>query len=169
MGSLVLPALLLAAGLTLLLLPDGNWAPWRRGLGAAIAAVAMLAAVAIVLLARQPRLAYRPGELLVYLAPPRPIAVPIEIVEGFFLGAGPSFLPGPAKDQLQTANLVIRLADRAPDWAQREVRPELGAWCGGYITLRGTWCEPLTLDLVQRLNARLAEVTRVVASSRSPP
>jgi len=38
----------------------------------------------------QPRLAYRLGELLVYLGEREPIAVPIEVVEVFFLGRVPA-------------------------------------------------------------------------------
>jgi hypothetical protein len=38
------------------------------------------------------------------------------------------------------------------------VKPSLGTWCGGYVTIRGTWCEPLQPDLIRRLNRRLKEV-----------
>ncbi len=51
---------------------------------------------------------------------------------------------------------MIRLADRATDYAQRDVKPALGSWCNHYVTIRGTWCEPLSLALVTRLNTRLA-------------
>jgi hypothetical protein len=55
--------------------------------------------------------------------------------------------------------LVIRIAESAADWQHVEVKPQLGSWCGGYVTVRGTWCEPLSISLVNRLNQRLAEVT----------
>ncbi len=49
----------------------------------------------------------------------------------------------------------------APAGSQATAR----AWCSGYITIRGTWCEPLNVPLVNRLNQRLADVTR----ARRPP
>jgi hypothetical protein len=104
--------------------------------------------------ARQPRLAYDGGHLLVYLRAGGPIAVPIEYVECFLLGSGLRDLGG--GHQLQVAQLGIRLAERASDWQHFEVKHALGKWCGGYITIHGAWCEPLGLDLVHRLNARLA-------------
>jgi hypothetical protein len=39
------------------------------------------------------------------------------------------------------------------------VKPALGAWCDSYVTIRGTWCEPLNGELIRRLNRRLREVT----------
>src|SRR5690349_19202791 len=41
----------------------------------------------------RPRVGYEAGELLVFLEPTRPTRLPIEIVEVFFLGQGPSELP----------------------------------------------------------------------------
>ena len=54
-------------------------------------------------------------------------------------------------------------SDRAEAWHRQEVKPGLGKWCEGYITIRGTWCEPLSVGLVNRLNQRLAEVARAVS------
>lgn len=71
-----------------------------------------------------------------------------------------SLLPGKRNHDRRTATIAIRLAERATDWQQRNTVPALGGWCGGQITIRGTWCEPISLDLVNRLNARLAEVQR---------
>jgi hypothetical protein len=83
--------------------------------------------------------------------------MPIEVVECFLLGQAPTMLPGKSQEHAETASVVIRLNERAADWAHRDVRPALGKWCEGYITLRGTWCEPLSVPLINRLNARLAE------------
>jgi hypothetical protein len=80
------------------------------------------------------------------------------LVEAFFVGQGPAELPGGMARSQETANLVARLAQRATEWAQRDVKPALGRWCEGYVTIRGTWCEPLNTELVRRLNRRLAEV-----------
>lgn len=139
--------------------------PWLDGLPPRLIAgiLAVLAIVALGIFAwllGQPRLAYSDGRLLVYLGGPRPIAVPIEIVEAFLLGQGPSWLAGKKHRRTETTTLVIRLADRAVDWSHRSVHPILGSWCDGYITIRGTWCEPLSVELVNRLNQRLHEVTR---------
>ncbi len=117
----------------------------------------------IVLLAwqsRQPRLAFEPGHLLVYLRSGRPYRVPIEIVECLFLGQAPSRLPSKRHESTKTATVVVRLAERAESWRERDVKPALGSWRDGYITILGTWCEPLDRDLVNRLNQRLAEVRR---------
>ena len=91
----------------------------------------------------------------------RPIRVPIDLVECFFLGQGPSGLPaGKGGEGLEASNVIVRLAEAATDWHQRDVNPSLGHWCEGYITLRGAWCEPISLELVNRLNHQLAETKR---------
>jgi hypothetical protein len=108
----------------------------------------------------QPRIGYDAGELLVFLEPTRPTRVPIKIVEVMFLGQGPSELPKLNGREPETQNVIIRLAEAATDWKHRSVRPSIGHWCEGYITIRGAWCEPITADLMRRLNHRLAEVQR---------
>lgn len=115
---------------------------------------------------RQPRLAYDSGELLVYLEPQLPTRVPIDIVECFFLGQGPSELPKLKGREPETQNVIVRLAEAATDWKHRDVRPAIGHWCESYITLRGSWCEPITPALMKRLNHRLAEVHRERKAAR---
>ncbi|MBW8883983.1 MAG: hypothetical protein JF612_04230 [Planctomycetia bacterium] len=109
----------------------------------------------------QPRIAYDEGHLVVFLEPARATRVPINIVEVVFLGQGPSQLPKLNGREPETQNVVIRLADSAIDWKHRSVRPAFGHWCEGYITIRGAWCEPITADLLRKLNHRLAEVHRL--------
>jgi hypothetical protein len=96
------------------------------------------------------------------------VAVPREVVEAFFLGQGPSYLPGTPGQRLESVNLVARLSQKAPEWMHVSVKPALGHWCDGYVTIRGTWCEPLTGDVIRRLNARLREL-RTAALSDGPP
>lgn len=108
----------------------------------------------------QPRIGYQAGELLVYLGEARPTRIPIDIVEVFFLGQGPSELPKLKGREPETQNVIIRLAESAPEWKHRDVRPALAHWCEGYITIRGSWCEPITPGLMRRLNQRLTEVQR---------
>jgi hypothetical protein len=107
-----------------------------------------------------PRIAYQPGELLVYLELHRATRVPIDIVEVFFLGQGPSELPKLKGREPETQNVIVRLAESATEWKHRDVRPAFGMWCEGYITIRGSWCEKITPEIMRRLNHRLAEVQR---------
>ena len=155
--GLILPGLLLAIGIAMATLQGPVW---LRAAGGVVALVGLLGVAIIARQLWQPRLAYDERHLLVYLQTGPACRVPIEMVEGFLLGQGPTLLPGKRYDRAEAATVVIRLADSAIDWADRETKPALGRWCGGYITLRGTWCEPLSVDLVQRLNRRLAEVNR---------
>jgi hypothetical protein len=166
MAGMVPPSVVGIGGIVLVLgLPDRPSPFWLRVVGAALAAISLVAIVALAWEMRKPRLAYQDGELLVRLRAGPPVQVPIEIVEGFLLGQAPSLLPGKQHRRSETATLVIRLADRATEWHRVEVKPQLGKWCEGYVTIRGTWCEPLSLGLVKRLNERLAEVSRAAPRS----
>lgn len=138
--------------------------PWVAVFGWLLAIAGALLSVAVVLSLRQPRLAYRDGSMMVHLGPWSPIAVPIDLVECFFLGQAPSMLSfssgrGGSSDG-PTASVVIRLAESAVDWKQRNVSERLGRWHDGYITIRGTWCEPISTDLMRDLNAKLAAAHR---------
>jgi hypothetical protein len=86
--------------------------------------------------------------------------VPIDIVEVFFLGQGPSELPKLHGREPETQNVIIRLAESATNWKHRDVKPAIGLWCEGYITIRGSWCEPITPEIMRKLNHRLAEIQR---------
>ena len=55
-------------------------------------------------------------------------------------------------------NLVARLSQRHTEWAKHEVKSALGNWADGYITIRGSWCEPLSGETIRKLNRRLKEV-----------
>ena len=131
---------------------------WVRIVGGLIAVGAALVLILLLIQARRPRLAYRDGQLLAFLRTSRPLTVPIDLVEAFFLGRGPSMLPGEGNRDVQTMNLIVRLAERAKDYHEREVNSALGVWSEGYITIRGTWCEPLGTEVASRLNRRLHEV-----------
>lgn len=131
---------------------------WMRGLGIVLLVLAVLILGAIGRQFLRPRVAYRDGHVLFHLGAGLPIAVPVEHVEAFFVGQGPALLPGAAAKNEKTYNLVARLAQRQTDWAHREVKPALGTWAEGYVTIRGTWCEPLEQELVRKLNRRLKEV-----------
>jgi hypothetical protein len=159
--SMVLPGLLLAAALAAI--------SWSLATQQFLLVVGVLAAIAGLLLwilwslcyaSTLPRIAYQNGELLVYVEVHQPTRVPIDIVEVFFLGQGPSELPKLRGREPETQNVIVRLAESATEWKHRDVRPAVGIWCEGYITLRGSWCEPITPEIMRRLNQRLAEIHR---------
>jgi hypothetical protein len=152
-----LPFLIAAFGAWLAFGLRNSHAAWRL-----LGVVQMiLAAVVLLALIRQflrPRIAYHDGHVLFNLQSGEPIAVPVHIVESFFVGQGPAHLPGDAAQQEKSMNLVARLSQREKEWAERDVKPAFGDWKEGYVTIRGTWCEPLDSEVVRRLNRRLKEV-----------
>ncbi len=164
-GGLILPAVLEVGGLALAVGLGQSGLLWWA-VGGAIALSGMLMFAMIISQARMPRLAYRDGMLLVGLRLGSPIRLPLEVSECAFLGSGPSQLPCARAENLKSANLVIRLNQGAAEFANREVRRELGAWRDGYITIHGAWCEPLTLETVQRVNARLHALKSLHASTQ---
>ena len=159
---MVLPAVVAAGGLTLAVAAE---AFWLRALGAVVAVLCALLIGLLTWQSWQPRLAYESGFLCVYLRLGVPIRVPVELIECCFMGSGPLKLTDASQSNLKTANLVLRLADRAPEWANVPVKPALGKWADGYITIHGAWCEPLSLDLLQRINTRLHEIQHSAAVS----
>jgi hypothetical protein len=159
--GMILPGLWLAIALAAAVIALATRQSWMLVALAAVLALPplwMLAGLAYALTI--PRLAYDAGELLVYLELSQPVRLPIDVVEVFFLGQGPSELPKLGGREPETQNVVVRLAESAPEWKHRDVRPAIGQWCEGYITLRGSWCEPITRDVMQQLNHRLAEIQR---------
>ena len=131
---------------------------WFRWIGAAFMVVGLGMMALLLRQLRRPRIGYRSGQVLFYLQSGPPIAVPARIVEAFFLGQGPAHLPGRNQNDRRTMNLVARLSQREVEWARRDVKRALGQWCDGYVTIRGTWCEPLNTERIRRLNRRLHEV-----------
>ena len=136
---------------------------WLRGAGGAVLGGACLVLASLVAQMLRPRVAYQAGQVLFNLRSGPAIAVPVELVEAFFLGQGPLMLPG-APQGGSTTNLVARISQRDVGYAARDVKPALGAWCESYVTMRGTWCEQLDGELIRRLNRRLREVTEQVAA-----
>lgn len=139
---------------------------WLRIIGGALIIFGLAMIFLLLGQARIPRIAYEGGEVIFFLGTKEPIRVPLQVVEAFFLGQGPVKLPG-ARRPPQAVNLVARLAQRYPEWANRDVKHALGSWCDGYVTIRGTWCEPLNVELVRRLNRRLLELKTQMESNQS--
>lgn len=156
------PALIAASGLcTLLVTSDDDRVGWMRWPAIAMIAVGALAVSVLVIQLFRPRIAFRSGHVTFYLRTGAPISVPMAIVEAFFLGQGPANLPGGLGERETSVNLVARLSQREKSWAERKVKPSLGQWKDGYVTIRGTWCEPLDTDVIRRLNRRLREVQQM--------
>ena len=152
------PLLLGALSLWLALASWSDRLVWLRWVGIGLMAVAAVVILLLVGQLRRPRVAFRDGHVLFYLRSGQPLAVPAGIVEAFFVGQGPAHLPAKIPHHEASLNLVARLSRRAPQWAERDVKPALGHWSDGYVTIRGTWCEPLNVEVVRRLNRRLKEV-----------
>jgi hypothetical protein len=155
------PLILCLLGAWIVIAFGTEFTDWFRWIGIVLIVAGAGIVVALVRQIARPRIAFEQGHVLFYLRAGDPIAVPVEFVEAFFVGQGPADLPGGISPRQETANLVARLAQRASDWAQRDVKPALGNWCGGYITIRGMWCEPLNTDVVRRLNRHLTEAKKL--------
>jgi hypothetical protein len=155
---MILPGIVFVIGLIHL------WGAWRGAtwsspvVGSVLSFAGGLPFALLVSHAFRPRLAYENGQLLVYLRGGAPIAVPVESVECCFLAAGAGQIPGASQNEIPLRNLVMRVAERATDFQNCDVKEVLGRWEDGYITIHGAWCEPLTLAVAQRINARLADV-----------
>ncbi len=155
--GMIAPAMGLAAAAALALWGEAVGRGWPSWLGLTIAIVSAGVLALLIWQVFRPRIARRGDWVLFYLRPGAPIKTPLEYVEGFLLGQGPSYLRSNQPDATLASTIVIRLADRAVDYAQREVHMALGSWRHHYVTIRGAWCEPLSLDVVNRLNATLAK------------
>jgi hypothetical protein len=160
-GFLVPGFLVALAALLFALLPaDGSLGWVRWALGVPMLALSILISLSLAYHLRQPRLSCQGDDLLVYVSGGDPFRVPLTIVECFFLGQTEfEDIPRPGVD---AKNIVVRLAEKAEDWHHRDVKRNLGNWCGGYITVKGGWCEPITPDLMRELNRRLGEKHRAM-------
>ena len=159
--GVVIASLAVAMGLALLLLAR----PWGRSVGVVTwlgGAGVLVAGAGGVMLTLRPRLVLEKESVRVHLAPGRIDPVPLEFVECFFLGS--RLEPPPPGDDstggARVRTLVMRIAERAVDHAARPTLPLWGAWSEGSVNFDGRWCEPLSVDLVRRLNRDLATAKR---------
>lgn len=153
-GALAALVLLLVARVA-----AGAW-PWRVGAG--LAAAPLAAGAALAAAAARPRLLPRGDRLVVRVGLLSAEEVPLGIVECFFLGS--RLEPPPVDDGTRggerVRTLVMRLAERATAFASRPTFAPFGSWAEGSVTFDGRWCEPLSVDLVRRLNRELAAAKR---------
>ncbi len=145
-------------------------------LGSGLAAIFLVVGIAGLLISllivgliawvgRLPRVAYDANEreVVMYLPGPKPYAVPLEFVECFFLGTGITQIPGQPSRDVQTKNIVVRLAERAEEWHRRDLTLSIGKWCEGYVTIRGLFCEPIDIEVVKRMNTMLHQAQQAAA------
>jgi multisubunit Na+/H+ antiporter MnhB subunit len=151
--SMIVPGLLICVGALVLILAGAT--TWGAITGGVLAGLGVILALLIFRTGRLPRIVWRESQVDFYLPGPQPISVPLEFVECFFLGSGVTTLPGSSTRDVQTRNLVVRIAERATDWQHRELPLHLGKWCEGYLTIRGLYCEVLDLEVIKRLNTAL--------------
>ncbi|REJ66248.1 MAG: hypothetical protein DWQ31_15470 [Planctomycetota bacterium] len=160
--SIVLVLLVLVLALSVVqLLRQSTWGMafglWLT-LAAAVAVAAGLAIRSLCL----PRVAEQAGELLLYLKSGAPYRVPLEVVECFFLGSTESHLPLAESAPAKVTAVVVRLAEAEESWHTRRVNARLGEWKDGYIRIHGAWCEPLCLQKLGELNARLTQAKQML-------
>tara|TARA_B100001123_G_scaffold407965_1_gene500708 strand:- start:2 stop:577 length:576 start_codon:yes stop_codon:yes gene_type:complete len=161
--GLILPGILFLIGVVLISQQSTHL---LQGVGTGFLILGGVLAFAMIRHLYLPRLAYQDGQLLVFLTRGNPLRVPVDVVECFFLGqTEENQSPGHEKRRAQTATVVVRLAEAAKEWHRFDVKAALGSWQNGYIIIRGTWCEPLSMDRVNALNTRLKEVKK----SRAQP
>jgi hypothetical protein len=168
-------AALVGAGLTAAVLLAGapalgKWLvsaywPVAAGLVAALAAAAM-----------RPRLVHRidprmQSVLEVRLAPGFSHAVPLDVIECFFMGSQrlePEDAVADDQPSHRVGTLVMRVAERAADWQARPTFTPWGTWQEGAIVFDGRWCEPLSVELARRLSGKLVDAKRAEAGSQPP-
>jgi hypothetical protein len=167
--GMILPAALVVIGLIVVVAKPLDAAGWLQIVGWILVGVGLFLFAILALQLRLPRLAYTDGTMLVYLRMGPPYRVPLETVECFFLGTGARQIPGKGNEETPVRNVVVRLAEKASEYHERQVKPALGRWEGGYITIYGAWCEPLDLAAVNRLNARLAEARSATQREGASP
>ena len=149
---------LMLAGLAVLLCWSVD--PIYFWIGFCLLPVALIFSLIIFSRMQRSRLGYRNGMLWVDLGPGKPVSVPIDAVECFFLGSRETPNSGRWGMQSRAISIVVRLAEKAVRYHDRSVTAALGTWQEGYITILGSWCEPVSPALIARLNQRLIEAQR---------
>jgi hypothetical protein len=156
--GLIPPILLAAIGMGLLVSAPSDSVAWTRWIGGFMVLASAGIVVLLIWQMRIPRIAYRDGEVLFAMQSGPPLALPVDLLEAFFIGQQPVELLGQPQGSHAAVNLVGRLSQRAPEWHHREVKAAFGRWADGYVVINGTWCEPITNEVIRRLNHRLREI-----------
>lgn len=142
---------------------------FERWLIAGFCAASALLLCALALAAVQPRLVHEGTVLKVRLAPGVVQAVPLAVVECFFIGSSllePDTPPRAEQITHRVGTLVMRVAERAAAWQTRPTFAPWGTWEDGAIVFDGRWCEPLSVELARQLSGKLVEAKRAEAAGR---
>lgn len=110
------------------------------------------------------RIAFDGRNVRFYTGLAQPAVIPLELVEGFWIGKGPAYLQGKDDYKTETTTLTVRIAERAPEWEKLPTDVRVAAWCGHHITFRGIWTEPLNVDVANRLNQKLYDAQQAAKS-----
>jgi hypothetical protein len=156
------------AAISWLAIPSSS--AWRLALAVPLTLLALVGVSLAGLLQRAARIGFDGRHVLLYIRPGAPQALPLDVVEVFFLGQGEGATGDhhPTGPPLETANVVVRIAERAHEYQQGSAAKLLAHWCGGYITIYGTWCQPLDAAAIIELNRKLTQAKRA-ARQEAPP
>lgn len=133
-----------------------NPVTWGVSLG--LLAAAIVAVGVAFRMWNAPRICYDRTHVVLRFPDASVFRIPLEAVECFFLGAAKYQRCG--ADPRESIAVVVRLADRAREWKQRDLPADYGEWKEGYVTLDGTWCEPIAEAKVLELNRWLVEAKK---------
>ncbi len=139
---------------------------WILGGVLGVSALLLANAVVAAWVVSRPRLTRAGSFLEVRPAPGVVERVPLEVVECIFRGSDPILRPGEEADaaKFRVGTLVVRLAERATPWHRRTTFRPWGTWEEGHIVIDGRWCEPLSIETVRAVAARLLEAKRAVTT-----
>jgi hypothetical protein len=172
-GNLRPVALLAIVAATLAAVAVGMvaWLPlpnWAVAVGITAGGILAATVAGLAWAAARPRLVREGATLAVRLAPLRVEHVPLEVVECVFRGTEPIASSGEETPRFRVGTLILRLAERATEWRERETFRPWGSWDDGHIVIDGRWCEPISPESARGIATRLAELKRD-KSSGCPP
>jgi hypothetical protein len=160
-AALIIPLVLLVGCAGCLSAAASVGAMWPYGWAGSVLGFLAVALTGMFLWrAQSPVLVRDQSNLLLHFGAAPPVAIPIEVVECFFVGHGDTLMKDRLGKEVETSTIILRIAESAKEWHHREVAPAFAHWCEGYITLKGTWCEPIGPDLLRALNQRLVATQR---------
>ncbi|MCA9262209.1 MAG: hypothetical protein KDA60_00110 [Planctomycetales bacterium] len=146
----------------------GTPGPGRWWGGLLLVGTGLVWLLLLLLIRNAPRIACSRDHLFLYIRSGRPVEIPLDAVECFFLGQGPSGIATP-NGESEATNVIVRLADRAVEWKSGDTARRLAHWCDGYVTISGTWCEPINGEVVGQLNSLLVERKRSLKTRGDSP
>lgn len=158
----ILASLPLWLGLVLLGVWGERWGTILTFVGVLLVIFGLAMTVRQLAWLRRPRVALSSDFVRLFVGRGCQYDIPLDVVECFFLGQALSQVrvSGIASRSVGNVTVVVRLAQRAKPWHERPADARLAKWEGGYVTLYGDWCEPITGDFVNKMNHQLADRKR---------